>query len=283
MEQKQKRKKRRHRLQKPDAVNIILASLAVVLVAAWGGLHWKDSSKSETVHASSGEIVYLDLDAPKPADPGEKDGAAGTDKLPPKGDGAAAPDPNASQTNEEPTVSGDGDSDTTAQPKPAQTADGATDKDKNTSNTGGSKPTSPAKPDPAPSKKPDVEAPSEGQGPSTPVTPPPMSETQQYEQEIIGIQAACTQEMNEVLVSAQDSMKELDANDPYAILAWHDQWAKALGDSGASCDVKFQGVVQNAEKAFVSTKVIEGWKQSYNTLMNELKSEFEAKLNQYLM
>ncbi|NIK79528.1 hypothetical protein FHS15_004689 [Paenibacillus castaneae] len=278
MDKQHKRKKRRRRLQKPDAINVILASITLVLLLTWGGLHWKESSEQKLlVHADGGEQVLVSEEGVGSADSEEKGLAPEGEAEPSATDEiAATPETQAEAGTETPVI------DEEKSNLPTNTKPAAPDKNNNNGNAQATKPTSTVKPNTKPGSKPEAELPSTTEKPGTAVTPPPVVQTGQYEQEIIELQASCTQDMNEVLVNAEESMAQLDKTDPYALLAFNDKVAKQLADVGSACDNKFQEITVRADKASVSPEVIKEWQQAYGALMEKLKGEFEAKLMKLL-
>jgi hypothetical protein len=282
MSQQHVRRKRRPRFQKPDTINIILGSLAVILVFAWGGLYWKESSNQSLVVSADGAALnqYAELQAdgvetniPESTSPAGAVKPAATDQ-------AAKP---AEQATEPPAEEGKG-----ATIPEAATTDkpAATDNESNPVQT--SKPTTPVKPGQGTGTKPgkgtDAGAGAVAKPTPTPevpevtVTPPPVEASAKYEQEIIQVQAKCTQDMNEVLAGADTSIKELDMTDPYAFQELNQKWIDGLTNAENACTAKFEGIIERAEKDEVDSDITEGWEQKFSALMLQLQGDFEAKL-----
>jgi hypothetical protein len=293
MSQRHARRKRRPRFQKPDTINIILGSLTIVLLFVWGGLYWKESSQQALIVNADGaaqneQAELIDLDEPvtepvittpvgelKPSD-ADKPAEQATDKPAVGGDGTALPEETTKDSQPE---KGSGPVETT---KPAQTAK-PNQETASKPNAGGS--TKPATTKPATTKpsttKPGTTKP--GTNPETPAaTKPPVSMSEKYEQEIIKLQAKCTQDMNEVLVGAEASIEQLDQSDPYAFQALNQKWIDSLANVENTCNTKFQAKIENAEKDKVDSAITEEWQQKYSTLMLQLQGEFEAKMLQLM-
>ncbi|OBZ13613.1 hypothetical protein [Bacillus sp. FJAT-26390] len=283
MSQRHARRKRRPRFQKPDTINIILGSLTIILIVAWGGLYWKDSSQQALIVSADGaaqneQAELIDLDEvvtdPKSTPPADEAKPAVTDK--------------AGQATDKPAVGGE-----EAAPPEKET----TEPDKGSEPVQTTKPVHTAKPNqvkpgagggakPGTTKpgttKPGTSTPGTT-NPETPaVTEPPVNMSEKYEQEIIQLQAKCTQDMNEVLVGAEASIEQLDMSDPYAFQQLNQKWMDGLANVENTCNTKFQEKIDNAEKADVDSAITEEWQQKFSALMLQLQGEFEAKLLQLM-
>lgn len=111
---------------------------------------------------------------------------------------------------------------------------------------------------------------------------PAIANEQKYEQQMLQVQAKCTQDMKEVLNGAESSMKQLDKTDPAALQAFDEQLTKEKAAAEAACDSQFQEVSQKAEKDAVSQKVIDEWTQTFHALKIKLQRESEEKLLQLM-
>ncbi|CAM4495296.1 outer membrane biosynthesis protein TonB [Paenibacillus endophyticus] len=274
MSQGNSRKKRRPRFSKPDTVNVILGSLAVILVLAWGGLYWdKTTDRSFVVNAKGAPpVIIAELDGtiiPSEAPPTKKPAAV---VKPGKTEQAGKPNepvaelPDSSEAPEETPVTESVDTEKpVATPRPVKTPKPA-------------KPTSTEKPDKGTVTKPGtVSTPKPEEEPAV-VTEPPVNPVVKYEQQLAQLQAKCTQDMGGILAGAEESVAQLDMSDPYAFQELNQKWMDGLSNAEADCNAKFQGMIASAEKDGVEQGDIEEWEQAYSSLMLQLQSEFEAKL-----
>lgn len=286
MGQGKTRRNRRSRFQKPDTINIILGSLTVVLLFVWGGFYWNESSQQElTVNANgAGQTAEA-----QPQEVNKVDGAAA---VPP----SASPDAAVKPAETEPAKPAD-----TETAKPTEQA---ADMPADNAETGGEaaattkpavvKPAAPVKTarpvqtaKPSATNKPSQETAVKPDTTTTPKpvvteTEPPESLSEKYEQQLVQLQAKCTQDMNEVLVGAEASIEKMDKSDPYAFQELNQKWSDSLAKAEDTCNTKFQGIIAKAEKDAVEPEVIEEWEQTFSNLMLQLQSEFEAKILQLM-
>ncbi|WP_169087827.1 hypothetical protein [Paenibacillus sp. PL91] len=307
MSQRHARRNRRPRFQKPDTINIILGSLTIVLLFVWGGLYWKESSQQALIVNADGsaqneQAELIDLDEPvtepvitppagevKPADAvkGDKPAEQATEKPAVGGDGAVLPEETTKPSQPD---KGSGAVQTT---KPAQTEKPNQETAAKPNAGGSTKPatTKPGSTKPVATKpettKPETTEPEttkpETTKPETPAeTKPPVSMSEKYEQEIIQLQAKCTQDMNEVLVGAEASIEQMDQSDPYAFQALNQKWMDSLANVESTCNTNFQTKIDYAEKDNVDPAITEEWQQKFSSLMLQLQGEFEAKMLQLM-
>lgn len=133
-----------------------------------------------------------------------------------------------------------------------------------------STPTTKPKPTPSPDQ------------PNVPETEAPITSTEKYEQQIVQIQAKCTQDMNDVLAGAETSVAQLDMSDPYAFQELSQKWMDGLSKVEATCSTKMQGIIAQAEKDNVEAEITDKWEQTFSDLMLQLQGQFEAKLLQLM-
>jgi hypothetical protein len=286
MSKRHARRNRRPRFQKPDTINIILGSLTIILLFAWGGLYWKDSSQQALIVSADGaaqneqaELVDLDEVVTDPK------------STAPAGEAKPAVTDTAEQPTDKPVVDGEG-----AAPPEKETAEPAKS-DKGSVPVQTTKPVHTAmpnqvKPGAGGTTKPGTTKPGTTKpgtttpGTTNPETPtetePPVDMAEKSEQEIIQLQAKCTQDMNEVLVGAEASIEQLDMSDPYAFQQLNQKWMDGLANVENTCNSKFQEKIDNAEKADVDSAITEEWQQKFSSLMLQLQGEFEAKLLQLM-
>jgi outer membrane biosynthesis protein TonB len=281
MSKQQSRKKRRPRLQKPDTINIILGSLTLILLFVWGGLYWNESSQQSHIVNANGaalnEHAQLDEEelygvVPEKTSPAVDGVPSTTDKT----------DKPAEQVAGKPGGSGE------EAVLPEKETEKPTESDKTSQPVQTTKPTSTSKPNkdtvtkpndgsaPKPKPKPTPEL------PSVPETETPISATEKYEQQIIQLQAKCTQDMNDVLAGAEKSVEQMDMSDPYAFQELSQKWMDGLTKVEATCSTKLQGIIGQAEKDNVEAETTEKWEQTFSDLMLQLQGQFEAKLLQLM-
>ncbi|OMF21252.1 hypothetical protein BK133_28700 [Paenibacillus sp. FSL H8-0548] len=287
MSERHARKKRRPRFRKPDRINIILGSFTVLLLFAWGGLHWKESTQQSLVvnagsaamnsHAELLEVGLVGDNAASTSPPGVTEPIA-TDQA-----DKPAEQPGV-ETTDQSKSSGQNAEDQGAE------ADKSAVEDKTSPSAQTTKPTSTAKPNQSSGSKPGGSTavkptPETTEVPEAPVvaeTKPPIPVSEKYEQEIVQIQAKCTTDMNGVLAGADASMKQLDMTDPYAFQQLTEKWMDGLANAESACTTKFNGVIEKAANDDVDPEIIESWEQTFSALMLQLQGEFETKLLQLM-
>ncbi|WP_138754116.1 hypothetical protein [Paenibacillus sinopodophylli] len=281
MGQGHSRKKRRPRFQKPDTINIILGSLAVILILAWGGLYWdKSTDQSFVVNAKGAPpVIIAALDGTviptevtqvvTPSSEVKTVETAPTVK--PSEQAATNPDRNEEvietpEAASEQAVAVKPAVKPAATPRPVQTTKPVTTSKPNKGTD--------AKPNTGVSPKPDEETAIE--------TEPPVNAVEKYEEQMRQLQAKCTQDMNAVLAGAEASVAQLDLSDPYAFQELNQKWMDGLSNTEAACNAKLQTLIADAEGDKVEQSVTEEWEQTYSSLMLQLQGDFEAKLLQLM-
>jgi hypothetical protein len=261
------RRKRRRRLQKPDTVIVVLASLAVLLLFVWSGLYWKESSE-RTVAATLNEGISLTGEASMPKEQvDDKPDVTGDDPQLPEANGPTQEAVNKPETK------------TTTEPNSPsinQTESPSTVKP-NSPNTSQTESPSTEEPNSPSASQTEPPSTSEPTSPSAAIPDSPIKEAQKFEQEIVQVQAICTKGMEAIQTGADTSVQQLDKTDPAAIQAWKEKWTNELSAAEAECDRKFLEVSQNAEQNNVSEKVIKEWQQTFNHLKKEIYGESEMK------
>lgn len=253
MGQQRIRRKRRRGFRKPDAIIVTLASMTVILLLVWGGLHWKESSERALIVSANG----IEQGGQAPLEEGglqttDSEGLnGGMDEQPSATVETVIP---VQQAEDKPDATGE-ESQTPEASEPAQES----------------------------VTKPDIQTPAKSESPSTTETNPPINQEKIYEQEIIQLQTSCTKDMKMVLTRAESSAQQLDRADSVAIQAWKEKLTKELTAAESRCDGNIQEVLQNAENDSISTKVIEDWKQTYSALKEKLREESSAKLQKLIV
>lgn len=111
----------------------------------------------------------------------------------------------------------------------------------------------------------------------------PLSDTLEFEQEIVQVQAICTKNMEAIQSGVDTSLQQLNKTDPVAIQAWKEKWTNELSVAEAKCDNEFLEVSRNAEQNHVSETVIKEWQQTFNQLKKKLYGESGTKKLEYYM
>lgn len=279
------RKKRRPRLQKPDTINIILGSLTLILLFVWGGLYWNESSQQSLIVNANGAALneQAQLSEEELYGTAPEKTSPTVDGVPPTTDKTGKP---VEQVAGKPAGSGgeavlpekeaDKPAGENENPLPVQTTKPSSttkpNKGTETKPNDGSTSTPTTKPKPTPS--PDQ--------PNVPETEAPITSTEKYEQQIVQIQAKCTQDMNDILAGAETSIAQLDMSDPYAFQELSQKWMDGLSKVEATCSTKMQGIIAQAEKDNVEAEITDKWEQTFSDLMLQLQGQFEAKLLQLM-
>jgi septal ring-binding cell division protein DamX len=154
------------------------------------------------------------------------------------------------------------------------------------------KPTKAPGPGPIETSKPSAspaatEKPSASPSPSPAVTPPPdgsgADPVQEYELELLGLQAGCIMDVKAVLQEVEAEMGKTDPSDIEAIQRIGAEAAASLEAAGAACEIEFNEVAARAAQDGVSADQIGEWRQTYNEVMDQLRAEAELKLQQLLL
>lgn len=279
------RKKRQRALRKPDAVIISLTSLTIILLLVWGGLYWKESSgRALIVQANEEYQVDQSLqeddglqtpDSALNSGMNEQSSVTGETVVPvEQSDDKASVDGEVPQLQELPKPT----QETVAKPETQSPAKLETQSPATaTQNPAKPETQSPAEPETQSTAKTDSPSKAETDSPGTNPSDPPISQAQQYEEEIIQVQAMCRKDMKEILSGAESSIQQAKT-DPYAFQAWEEKWTKEIATAETKCDDKFQEVSQNAENDSVSLEVIAEWQQTFSALKVKLQEESQAKL-----
>lgn len=156
------------------------------------------------------------------------------------------------------------------------------------------KPTKTPGPGPVETSKPSAtpatpEKPSATSTPSpTPVvTPSPDGSAgdpvQEYELELLGLQAGCIMDVKSVLQEVEAQMGKTDPSDIEAIQRIGAEAAASLEAAGAACEIEFNEVAARAGQDGVSAGQIEEWRQTYDEVMGQLRAEAELKLQELMI
>jgi|GEM_PF-4727998 len=142
-------------------------------------------------------------------------------------------------------------------------------------------------PTPATSNQPSVTpSPSSAPSPSPSATPIPDGSgndlVQQYELELLTLQAGCIMEVKSVLKEAETQAGKADSSDIEALQRIGAEAAISLEAAGAACETKFNKAAAKAGQDGVSAEQIAEWRQTYNEVMEQLRAEAELKLQQLL-
>ena len=305
MGKQRKGRKRRRRFYKKDAPVVILASLTLILLCVWGGLYWSESSekafiadgnvKKQGHQTLQNEEALSIVDTEGTIDIQANEQASAIDEIEPMDSTVITNDEQEINTELSPFVD---------VPNPTETEQTVTKSDKHTDKQTVTKPDpltpmrsntqsstevdeqSPTKLDEQSSTKLDEQSPTKSNT-QTPVASveqvePTVNLAQKYEQEIITIHAKCTKDMNVVLSGADMSFRQLDMGNPFNVQEWREKLTKEIATAESNCGDAFQEQMNNANDDSVSEKVIEEWRNSYNSLKANLKKESEAKLHQLM-
>jgi len=307
--------KRTRRIRKPDIAVLALASLTVILLLAWGGLYWQERSADAAAAQDNDDIelpvIMLDLDATKEpqsqeSDPGKGNGTAAEME---GGSGGQEPGklleelaqspggllgmeegwPNLTKPSHGSESAGEGASapapgkGTTAGGKGGDTAQSHGDPSPKPTQGTGPGPVVTSKPSPTPTTS---VKPSAKPSPSPSPTPTPEGSgnelVQQYELELLSLQAGCIMDVKSVLKEAETQAGKADLSDIEALQRIGAGAAVSLETAGAACEAKFNEVETRASQDGVSAEQIAEWRQTYNEVMEQLRAEAELKLQQLL-
>lgn len=105
---------------------------------------------------------------------------------------------------------------------------------------------------------------------------------QQYELELVSLQASCIMDVKAVLKEAERKVGETEPSDMGALQRIGAEADASLEAAGAVCEGQFNEVAGRAAKDGVEAGKITEWRRTYDDVMEQLRAEAELKLQQLL-
>jgi hypothetical protein len=222
-----------------------LSILTVVLLSAWGGLHFKAAQEQQLAAAA---------------------GSGGNGfRLMPE-DVLRTPPPKETEAPPEETAA------------PTATPEQQTNTGGNSQASGGSGQApaqSEQRPQATPVPQQNNNAAAEAQKQETVV--------EKYKNEIVQVQLACTAKLNDLRLKGEAGLAKLDKMDTEAVDAFYADFVADMENSQASCEQNFMGKLASAEKEGVPSATISEWTGTFRAIMLKLQTEFEVALKEYMM
>ncbi|OPA80032.1 hypothetical protein BVG16_04580 [Paenibacillus selenitireducens] len=265
------RKKRRRRIQKQNIPIAILSSITIILIFVWGGLYWKESTKTALIDPT-GEYGYNWEEMEELPQIGSKDttitpvasGQAGVQQVP---EGAKQPEAAKQEIKtEQPEAP-------TKQVKDNEQLEAAKlTKGPVTKSNEQSKAKSDTSKQSGTSDSIDTNSKTSSQSEII------ASKESKYEQELVKLKAKSMKDMNVILEGAETSIQQLDKTNPIEVQAWQDKITNEISNAESTCERNYLALIQSAEKDSVSASKIDEWTLTYNALYVKLQDESRAKL-----
>ncbi len=228
-----------------DPVIMALSILTVILLSAWGGLHFKASQEQQLAAAAGADgngFRLMPEDVLRTPTPRE----------------TAKPEETAAPT-----------------PEPTEQSGGG-----NTGSSGGG--SGQAGQAPAGQTPQATPAPQQNAG-SADAGQKQETIEEKYKNEIVQVQLACTSKLNDLRLKGESGLAKLDKSDTDAVDAFYANFVDDMTASQASCEQNFMSKLTSAQKEGVPAKTISEWEGMFRSIMAKLQAEFEAALKEYMM